>query len=250
MLDVAIDAAKQAGELALKYFKSQPKVSYKADKSPVTIADLEAEKLIRRIINRKFPDHGIIGEEFGEEKPNAKYKWVIDPIDGTRAFTRSIPFWATLLAVLENNKPIIGVLYAPTSHELFTSERNKGTYLNGKRQKVSKISKLENAYLTHSSIDAFEKHDKLKGFLNLYKSLRAHRGFGDSYGYNLLIQGKVDIMVEAKDKIYDIAAPSLLVEEAGGKFSDFTGKFSLTSDCAIATNGILHNQVLKILNSE
>src|SRR3989344_1639815 len=118
MLDVAIDAAKQAGEIALRYFKTQPKVSYKADKSPVTRADIEAEKLIRKIISKKFPDHGIIGEELPPVNPKARYQWVIDPIDGTRDFIHQIPHWAVYIAVLEKDKPIMSVIYFPTLSDL------------------------------------------------------------------------------------------------------------------------------------
>lgn len=250
MLDVAIDAAKQAGELALRYFKTQPKVSYKADSSPVTRADIEAEKLIRKIISKKFPDHGIIGEELPPVNPKARYRWVIDPIDGTKSFVRRLPFWSTLLALMENGKPIIGISFSPADNELFTAEKGKGAHLNGKRQHVSKISKLQDAYLVHGSIDAFDNKKMLNGFMKLYKATGSHRGFGDSFAYHILIKGNVDIMVEAKDKVHDIAAVALIVEEAGGKFSDFTGKFSLTSDCGVATNGILHSQVLKLLNKK
>src|SRR3990167_2758131 len=140
MLDVAIDAAKQAGDLALKYFKTQPKVSYKADKSPVTRADIEAEKLIRKILSKNFPDHGIIGEELPPVNPGAKYQWVIDPIDGTKSFVRRLPFWSTLLALLQNGEPIIGISYSPCDNEMFTAEKDKGTFLNCKRQRVSKVS--------------------------------------------------------------------------------------------------------------
>ena len=250
MLDVAIDAAKQAGELALRYFKTQPKVSYKADKSPVTRADIEAEMLIRKIITKKFPDHGIIGEELPPVNPKARYQWVIDPIDGTKSFVRRMPFWSTLLALMENGKPIIGISFSPVDNELFTAEKGKGTFLNGKRQRVSKVSELQNAYLAHGSIDAFENKNMLNGFIKLYRATGSHRGFGDSYAYHLLIKGNIDIMVEAKDKVHDIAAPAILIEEAGGKFTDFSGKFSLTSDCGVVTNKILHSQVLKLLNGK
>lgn len=248
MLDVAVNAARKGGELALKYFKSQPKVSYKPDKSPVTRADIEAEKLIRKIISQKFPDHGIMGEELPSVNPKAKYQWVIDPIDGTKSFIRGMPFWSTLLALLENGRPIIGISFSPADNGIYTAEKGKGTFLNGKRQRVSKISGLKNAYLAHGSIDAFENKNMLEGFMKLYRAAGSHRGFGDSFAYHLLIKGNVDIMVEAKDKVHDIAAPALLVQEAGGRFSDFSGKFSLTSDCGVATNGILHSQVLKLLN--
>ncbi len=131
MIDVAIDAVKQAGELALKYFKTQPKVTYKADKSPVTKADIEAEKLIRGIIHRKFPDHGIIGEELPPVNVGARYQWVIDPIDGTRDFIRQIPYWAVFISVLHNNNPVVSVVYLPAIGKIITAEKSKGTYLNG-----------------------------------------------------------------------------------------------------------------------
>lgn len=249
MLDVAIDAAKRGGDLAYRYFKTQPKVSYKPDNSPVTKADIEVEKLIRKIISKKFPDHGIIGEELPPINPKTKYQWVIDPIDGTKQFIRDMPFWGTLLAVLENNKPIIGITYFPVFDEFAVAQKNKGSYLNDKKVRVSKISDISHSYMIHGAIDRFEKFGKVENLLNLSKICEGRRGYGDAYGYNLIITGKADIMLEGSVYIQDVAATSLLVEEADGKFTDFNGKFSLTSGNAIATNGILHEQVLKILNS-
>lgn len=249
MLDVAIEAAKLGGDLAYKYFSKNFKINYKPDKSPQTEADIEAEKLIRKIISKKFPDHGFIGEELGEDKPNARFKWVIDPIDGTKQFIRGLPFWGTLIAVLENGKPIIGVTYFPVFGDLATAEKDKGTYLNDKKARVSKTKDLSRSYLVHGSVDAFKKTGKLDNFVSLCQKVEGRRGFGDSWGYNLLISGKVDILLEGHVYIQDIAATSLLTEEAGGRFSDFDGNFSLTSDNALATNGLLHSQVLKILNT-
>ena len=248
MINVAIDAAKQAGELALKYFKSQPKVSYKADKSPVTIADLEAEKLIRRIIRRKFPDHGIIGEEFGEEKPNAKYKWVIDPIDGTRDFVRKHPFWATFIAILENNNPIVGVAFYPVSGDLLCAKKGGGTFINNKKTRVSKTKKLDDAYITFGNLKRFMEKKTLDSLLNLIEKTRSGRNYGN-FQLKLLLEGKVDVDIEPFGAIYDFATPCILVEEAGGKFTDFKGEKSLTTGNALLSNSLLHNQVLKILNS-
>src|SRR3989338_2278305 len=249
MINIAIDAAKQAGELALKYFKSQPKVSYKADKSPVTRADLEVEKLIRRIINRKFPDHGIIGEEFGEEKPNAKYKWVIDPIDGTRDFVRKLPYWATFIAILENNNPIVGVAFYPVSGDLLCAKKGGGTFINSKKTRESKTKKLDEAYITFGNLKRFMEKKTLDSLLNLIEKTRSGRNYGN-FQLKLLLEGKVDIDLEPFGAIYDFAAPSILIEEAGGKFTDFKGRKSLTSGNALLTNSLLHSQVLKLLNSE
>ena len=249
MIDVAIGAAKQAGELALKYFKTQPKVSYKADKSPVTKADIEVEKLIRRIIGSKFPNHGIIGEEFGQSKPNAKYKWVIDPIDGTRLFIRGIPLWSVLIAVLKDNNPIIGINFSPAIGEFALAEKNKGAFLNDKRIHVSKISDIKLSFLGHGSVKRFSEIKMLKKFLKVAEKIQSIRGYSDSYALNLLASGKIDIYLEPRAAIHDLAAPAIIVKEAGGKFTDFSGKFSITSGNAVATNGLLHDQVLKILNS-
>lgn len=248
MINVAIAAARAAGDLAYTYFKKNLKVSYKADNSPVTIADVEAEKLIRKIITKNFPDHGIIGEELENKNPKAKYQWVIDPIDGTKQFVRGIPFWTTLLALLENDKPIIGISYTAALGEIYTAQKGNGTFLNGKRCHVSKVKDLESAYFSYSSLEYFTKKNKMNGFLKLDRTVKTARGYAESLGYHLLIQGKIDIMLEAKDSLWDLAAPAILIEEAGGKFSDFSGKFSLTSEEAVATNGLLHEQVLKILN--
>lgn len=249
MIDVAIHAAKQAGELVLKYFKNQPKVSYKADGSPVTRADLEAEKLIRKIIHRKFPDHGIIGEELPEFKSKSKYTWVIDPIDGTRDFIRSIPFWATYVALLENNRPIIGIICLPVLGDLITALKGSGAFLNGKKVHVSKTRKLQEAYISHGQIKRFVNINKEKQLIKIAKIVRASRNYGN-FGFKLLIEGKVDAVLEAYGAFHDFAATKIVAEEAGGKFSDFFGNDSLTSGHAVWTNGILHSQVLKLLNTE
>lgn len=248
MIDVAIKAAKEAGALAYRYFKTQPKVSYKPDNSPVTKADLEAEELARKIITKNFPNHGIIGEEFAPVNPNAKYQWVIDPIDGTNDFIRNIPYWSTLLAVVENGKPIIGIAFFPGFGELFIARRDRGTFLNDKRTKVSKISDIHNALINHGAVNRFEKIKKLDGLIELARVVRARRYFG-SYGWAELLRGNMDVFIEPVGGIYDFAAPSILVEEAGGKFTDIEGKISIISSNCLATNGLLHNQVLKILNS-
>lgn len=249
MLDVAIDAAKQAGELALKYFKSQPKVSYKADKSPVTRADIEAEKLIRKIISKNFPDHGIIGEELGSTTYKSKYTWAIDPIDGTRYFAHRLPYWGTLLSLLDNNNPIIGIAYLPAMGQMLVSEKRKGAYLNNKKLKVSKTTVLKNASVANGSIAYFDDINKLQNLVNLYKQTQGSKiGIGGIYAYLLVAKGSIDINVDPKSEVYDIAAPKIIIEEAGGKFSDLQGTSSLTSKVFIATNGLLHSQVLRLLN--
>jgi histidinol-phosphatase len=249
MIDIAKEAATKAGNLAYSYFKKPIKVSYKADGSPVTPADIAAERVFREIIAKKFPDHGIIGEEFGSSKPNAKYQWAIDPIDGTKDYIRGVPFWATLVAVLEDKKPIIGVAYFPIHNELFAAEKNKGTFLNGKKVKVSNVKKLDKAYLSHDSVSHFARINKANNLIEITKIAQTKRGFS-TFGLSLLLKGNIDIKLDPHGAIHDFAAPSILTEEAGGKFSDFSGKKSLTSDNALYTNGYLHDEVLRLLNTK
>lgn len=247
MIDVAIEAAREAGGLALKYFKTQQKIKYKENGSPVTRADIEVEKLVRKIISKKFPDHSIIGEELADINPQAKYVWVVDPIDGTRDFIKKIPYWGTFLALLEKQKPQIGIYFAPAIDEFFIAQKGKGTYLNSQKTKVSKIRKLKLATISHGSIRYFERKGKLQGLVKICQTVHHNRAYGN-LGLNFLLKGMVDILLEPAGGIHDFAAPSILVEEAGGKFTDFSGRFSLTSGNAVASNGLLHDKVIRLLN--
>ena len=179
--------------------------------------------------------------------PKAKYQWLLDPIDGTRDFVRGLPFWCTLVAVLQNGKPIIGICFFPTENETFTAEIGKGTYLNGKKTHVSKISDFKTAYITQASANYFEAHNKLKQSIKLSKAAGASRYFS-TYGYNLLWKGKIEAFVGAAGGSWDFAAPAIITEEAGGKFSDFNGDYRFDSHCGVFTNGQIHQQILKILN--
>lgn len=249
MIDVAIDAARQAGNLALKYFKSQPKVTYKPDNTPVTRADREAEQLIRKIIAKKFPDHGIIGEEFEPTNPQARFKWVIDPIDGTKDFIRKLPLWASFVAVLENDKPIVGVVYYPPHNEIFVAQKSKGTYLNDKKTRVSKISKLERSCIAFGSPHRFAEKGLTSAFMKINDYPQNRRNLGP-YALNQLLKGNVDVQIEPAGYLWDFAATSIVTQEAGGKFSDFSGKFSLTSHCGVFSNGLLHQRVIRLLNEK
>lgn len=248
MINTAIDAAKTAGELAYRYFKNLPEVKYKPDGSPVTRADVEAEKLIRKIITKKFPDHGIIGEELPPVNPKARFQWVIDPIDGTRDFIRNFPYWAVFVAVLKDKKPQIGVVYFPVAGDLLIAQKGKGAYVNDKKVRVSKTKNLKEAYVCFGTIKRFIQFDRMNQLTKICATARAGRSYGN-LNLKFFLEGKADVMLEPYGAIHDFAAPALLVTEAGGRFTDFSGKFSLTSGNAVATNGLLHDQVLKILNS-
>lgn len=249
MLDVAIEAAKASSKVATKYFHNLPEVNWKPDASPVTKADVETEKVIRQVITRHFPEHGIHGEELPDKKSKSPYTWVIDPIDGTRDYIRGIPFWAIYIAVLKEGDPIVGVIYLPILGDLITAEKGKGTFLNGKKARVSKVKNLEDAYISHGQIKRFIELKKVKQLDNLCKTVRAARSYGN-FGFKMLITGHIDVVIEAYGGLHDFAATKIIAQEAGGKFSDFSGKNSMTNGNAVWSNGLVHNQVLNILNQK
>ncbi len=248
MIDTAIRAAREGGQIALDYFKHVPKVIYKPDSTPVTKADIEAEKIIRKIISSKFPSHGFIGEELGNTNPNAKYQWTADPIDGTKSFVRGIKDWGTLLALLEDGKPIIGIYNSPATNEFFHCQKGKGAFLNGKRVHVSKIKDLKKSFIVHSSINHFISANKVDNIVKIAKIAQGKRGASDCNGINMVLKGQADVNISGRGSIWDYAAPAILVEEAGGKFTNFKGNYSLTTDTGIFSNGLIHKQVLNILN--
>ncbi len=249
MLQTAIDAAKAGGKHALSYFNNLPEVKKKADESPVTMADIETEQLIRRLISKKYPDHGFIGEEFGSTNPKAKFQWVIDPIDGTRSYIRNIPQWCILISVLEDNKPIVGVCYFPNQDELFSAEKGKGTFFNGKKTTVSKVENLNEAYISYYNLKHFERLGKTKNLVDICQKSNTSMNLA-SFAMSFFLKGKIEAYICAHGQLWDFAAFSLLTEEAGGTFSDFSGKKSLTSGDIILANKPIHDQVLNILNTK
>lgn len=249
MLKTAIDAAKEGAKIASTYFNNPLDVKRKENESPVTIADIETEKIIRQIISKKFPDHGFIGEELGSINPKAKYQWAIDPIDGTRAYIRGIPQWCVLVAVLENNKPIVGVCYYPEQSDLFTAQKGEGAFLNGKKTKVSSVKNLNEAYISYYNLKHFARLGKINNLVDLIQKTNTSMNYA-SFCMNYFLKGKVDAYVCGHGLLWDFAALAILTEEAGGIYSDFSGEKSFISESMIFANKHLHNQVLNILNNE
>lgn len=248
MIDVALRAAREGAQISLKYFAKIPKVIYKPDNSPVTIADKTAEKVIRSVISKHFPEHGIIGEEFPPINPHSEYQWVIDPIDGTKDFIRRIPTWASFIGVLKAGKPHLGVIYYPCFNEMFHAEAGRGAYLNNTKTQVSKVKDLKDAYLAHSSIKRTNLHGKLGNLVKITEMVYNERNLG-SYSIAQLLKGNIDFEIAIGGSMWDFVAPSILVQEAGGKFSDLTGKFTYDSNNMVISNGLLHDKVIKLLNN-
>jgi histidinol-phosphatase len=242
----ALEAARAAGEIAMKYYRSAFEVIIKADQTPVTQADREAEQAIRGILARATPGAGFLGEEFGEEG-STSYRWIIDPIDGTKNFVRHIPIWAVLIALEEEGQVTTGVVHNPVTGELFWARKGEGAWANGERLRVSTCAALKDAMLLHSSLNLLKKIGYWDGFVRLVDATSRQRGFGDYYGYCLVAAGKGEIYAEADLKPWDAAPMKILIEEAGGRLTDFEGKPDIYSGSVLASNGLLHDEALRLL---
>jgi histidinol-phosphatase len=247
--DLAVTAARIAGDVARTIYDATFEVEWKEDKSPVTIADKKAEETIRKLVAQYFPGDGFLGEEFGHEPGTTGYRWIIDPIDGTRSFVRHIPIWATLVGLEYKGEQIGGVAYIPCLGELYRALRGGGAFCNDRPIHVSKVNDLSQALMCYSSIGWFRKAGREKTFLELAAKTQRQRGFGDFYGFVLVAAGSAEAMVEHGVHPWDVAATKVLVEEAGGKFTDWNGTPTIDAPDVLATNGLLHDPVRTILNA-
>jgi len=246
--EMAQTATRKAGDFALGYFDAPIEVEWKQDRSPVTVADRGAEEMLRSLLLGAFPEDGFLGEEFGEHPSTSGYRWIIDPIDGTRNFVRGVPIWATLLGLEYRGEQIAGVAYLPAMKQTYRALRGDGAYRDERVIHVSKVDKLEDATLFYSSISWFAKAGCTDRFLDLVKRTQRQRGFGDFYGFLLVAQGSGDVMVEHGVHAWDIAALKPIVEEAGGRLSDWSNTGDIFRPDVIASNGCLHERTLAILN--
>ncbi len=250
VLEAALDAAREAGAIALRYFRSDVRVMRKADQTPVTQADQEAESAIVTRLRAAFPDVGFLGEEYGAQGHQAR-RWIVDPIDGTKNFVRGIPYWATLLALEEEGEITLGVVHAPATGELYWARRGQGAWLDGVRLHVSAVDRLEDAMLVHSSLNLLRPlagGRYWEGFVRLVDRTDRQRGFGDYLGYTFVLRGQAELMLEADLKPWDLAPLRILFEEAGGRFTDLEGRPTIYSGTALASNGRLHAEALALLH--
>lgn len=247
-LATALDAARAAAEVIRRYYQRNLEVTIKADKSPVTQADVETEKVIRKVIGERFPGHGFYGEETGQSAMDAEYLWLVDPIDGTKAFVREYPFFSTQIALMHRGRLILGVSSAPVYGELAWGEVGQGAYLNDRPIKVSDLDTIEACAVSTGNLKSLASGERWARFGQL--AARAHRirGYGDFLHYHLLAAGKIDVVIESDVNILDIAALSVIVEAAGGKFTDLQGgALALDTTTVLASNGKLHSAVLGAL---
>ena len=247
-LKAALDAAEQAAIIARSLYQHNIEVRIKADKSPVTEADVRCELAIREILESRFPTHGFFGEETGVRDQDAESLWLVDPIDGTKAFVREYPMFSTQIALMRRGEIILGVSSAPIYGELAYAERGCGAYLNGKAIAVSQVSTLESAALSSGNMKSLATGPQWTRYGQLIAQVSRIRGYGDFLHYHLLAAGKIDAVIETDVNILDIAACVAIVTEAGGRFTELGGApITLRSSSVLATNGVLHSAVLRAL---
>jgi histidinol phosphatase-like enzyme (inositol monophosphatase family) len=251
-LQLAVAAAREAGDLTLTYFQRRGlTVETKSDASPVTVADREAEQLLRRKIGEAFASDGILGEEFGEQSGTSGYRWILDPIDGTKSFISGVPLYGTLIGVERDGRSVVGVIHIPGLAETAYAAAGQGAwYVKGtaapERTRVSDRTNPAEALFCTSEVVNFRKIGRFDAYEKLEAATRVTRTWGDAYGYLLVATGRADVMVDPMMHVWDCAALQPVIEEAGGTFTDWSGKPTIHASNSIATNGKLLEAVLAI----
>jgi len=235
-LELAFELADAADAISFLRFRTGLAVETKPDLTPVTEADRAVESELRRLLSEKRPDDAILGEEGGVSGESSR-RWILDPIDGTRNYTRGVPIWATLIALEESGTVQLGVISAPAFGRRWSAERGKGAFADGERLAVSTVARVEDAVLSFAYED---------GVPDLASRAWHVRGFGDFWAHMLVAEGAVDGAIDAVGvSEWDLAAVQVIVEEAGGRFSDFSGVSRIDGRGAVTSNGLLHNELLR-----
>lgn len=246
-LKAALEAAEAASVIIRKAYQGNFSVEYKADASPVTEVDVAAEKAIKAVLQGRFPQHGFYGEETGRDHADAEYLWLVDPIDGTKAFVRGYPMFSVQIALMHKGELVLGVSAAPAwnggAGEIIHAEKGRGAWLAGKQIKVSEVSTLAKATLSTGNLARLAKSPSWAELGRLIPQLHRIRGYGDFVHYHMLASGKLDAVVESDVNILDIAALVVIVREAGGVFTDLNGgAIGLNTTTVLASNGKLHGE--------
>ncbi|MCG3120116.1 MAG: Histidinol-phosphatase [bacterium] len=248
-LEVALEACWRAGKITLEYFQTGVPVELKSDQTPVTIADRRAEEEIRGWLTRYFPDDAIVGEEGGSTTParNTNTTWYIDPIDGTKAFICGVPFYGALLACEMQGRVVLGVAHFPALGETVWAAQNAGCYWNGRRARVSAVTKMDEAVLLTTDFFRMETMGYDAALERLCRSTKLQRTWGDAYGHILVATGRAEIMLDPRMAVWDNGPLLPILEEAGGRFTDWQGNATIHGENAFSTNGHLHEAVEQML---
>jgi histidinol-phosphatase len=247
-LEVALAACDEADRVARAHFRRDLEITTKPDRSFVTQADTAIERMIREQLLDAFPDHGLVGEEYGTEAGDASVRWYIDPIDGTHNFIRGVPLFGTLLAVERDGELQAAVMSAPALDERWWAWRAGGAWARNRgqaprRTHVSGVTRMDDAQVLYGSGRDINASGRAPGFDAVLRAAWRERGFGDFWGYALLAEGAAEAMIEVDLSPWDAAAPMLLVEEAGGRATDFEGRRAIDSGTFLTSNGRLHETI-------
>jgi len=245
-LEFAVDLAEQAGRFVRPHYQSALDVELKSDRSPVTVADRGAERLVREAIATRFPTHAIVGEEFGDDRRAAPHRWFVDPIDGTRSFVHGVPLFGVLLGLEVDGEMLVGVCHLPALGDTIAAARGCGCAWNGRPARVTKTSALTEATIVYSDSRLLARRLGT-GWDALQQASLLQRGWGDCYGHCLVATGRADVMLDPVMNPWDCAALVPILQESGGRFTDWRGRSRIDGGDAVSTNGHLHDDVLGAL---
>ncbi|MEZ4768691.1 MAG: inositol monophosphatase family protein [Caldilineales bacterium] len=248
LLEFATETAWLAGRLTLGYFQAGVRPDMKADDTPVTVADRRAEELIRARIEARYPDHAILGEEFGASEPTgASHRWIIDPIDGTKAFIRGVPLYAVLIGLEIEGTVEVGVSYFPALDEMVYAASGYGCWWNGRRARVSEVATLDRAFVTCTDVGSFARHGRGDAWQRLAGATYHRAGWSDAYGHCLVATGRVEVALDPIMSVWDCGPFPPILREAGGYFGDWQGNETIYGNEAISTTPALLPQVLALV---
>jgi histidinol phosphatase-like enzyme (inositol monophosphatase family) len=235
--------------VTLNYFGGLVDHDAKGDGSPVTIADREAEQLIRRKVEERYPDHSILGEEYGESNAGARVRWILDPIDATRAFMHGVPFFGVLIGIEVEGEPAVGVVNFPALQETVAAARGLGCTWNGAPCRVSKVERIDEALVLTTDVERILSRPEGAGWRRLQQRARFSRTWGDCYGHCLVATGRAEVMVDPVMASWDAGPFLTIATEAGGRFTTREGQATIHGKSGISTNGLLHEEVLRELGN-
>jgi histidinol phosphatase-like enzyme (inositol monophosphatase family) len=255
-LDFARAIAKEAGDLTLTHYRRRGlPVQTKRDGTPVTIADQEAERRLRALVESRYPHDAIMGEEFGDKPgtpPASGFRWVFDPIDGTKSFVCGVPLYGTMVACLKDDQPLLGVINMPALGEMVSAAAGLGCWLDRdglprEPARVSAVNDLAEAVFVYTAPEVYTQASRWDLFHRLSHATRLSRGWSDCYGCVLVATGRADLWVEPTVALWDVAAALPIIEEAGGRYTDLTGRRDVATGSCLATNGLLHDGAMRVV---
>ena len=248
-LETALAAAEAAARSTMAYYRGEFEVELKEDQTPVTVADREAEDIIRGTLLAAFPDHGFYGEESGRTQADAEYLWLVDPIDGTKSFVGGYGMWSTQIALMHHGELVLGVSSAPAAGEIAWGARGLGAQMDGRPLQVSGKASLSDASVSTGNLQSLARSPQWTGLGRIFAAVNRTRGYGDYYHYHRLAAGQLDAVIESDVNILDIAALSVVVREAGGVFTDLQGRApGLETTSVLAATPGLHGTLLDMLS--